>query len=507
MPTFTIPAGTPTGPQTVDVCEATTPNNGNDWEFGVQWMSPTGSLQYVSGNSGPTEICATSTIDVVAGFIFDGHDAYQLEHRVGRQQHRRATVTGSVGGVDPTGSVAFYECGPTASPTLLACAATWTPFDNESLEREPPTLTPSPRQSFTPTSTGYWCFAAVATPGTPTTRGARTDTTDECFDVTPAGSSTVTAPTNSSIALGDSNTDGATVTGSVSGVDPTGTVAFYECGATVDPCVASGCTVRYGDVERDFQPGHCHLGILHPDLHRHLVLRGRLLRRLQLHRELGSECRRVLRRRRVQHSTVTAPENSSIVLGDSNTDAATVTGSVSGVDPTGTVAFYECGETVDPCVASGTPFDTETLSGTSNPGTVTSASFTPTSTGNWCFAAVYSGDSNYTGSSDQTDECFDVTPARNIHRFDADQLDRGARWSQHRRCGRDRQCRRWKPDRHRQLLRVRADGYADALHLAGEPGRRRGRLDRGGRRHVECHLGELHRHLHRLVVLRCVLLG
>ena len=74
---------------------------------------------------------------------------------------------------------------------------------------------------------------------------------------------------------------------------------------------------------------------------------------------------------------------------------STVTGSIGGIDPTGTVSFYACGENVDPCVPSGTPFDTETLSGTSNPAMVTSASSTPDSTGTWCFAAVYSGDGNY----------------------------------------------------------------------------------------------------------------
>jgi hypothetical protein len=40
---------------------------------------------------------------------------------------------------------------------------------------------------------------------------------------------------------------------------------------------------------------------------------------------------------------------------------------------------------------------------------------TPTSTGYWCFAGVYSGDSNYSGSSDMsTDECFDVMAASSL---------------------------------------------------------------------------------------------
>jgi uncharacterized protein with FMN-binding domain len=86
-----------------------------------------------------------------------------------------------------------------------------------------------------------------------------------------------------------------------------------------------------------------------------------------------------------------------------------VAGSVDGVDPTGTVSFYACGEGVDPCTPSGTPFDVETLSGTSNPASVTSADFTPDAAGTWCFAAAYSGDGNYAASSDQSsDECYMV---------------------------------------------------------------------------------------------------
>ena len=111
-------------------------------------------------------------------------------------------------------------------------------------------------------------------------------------------------------------------------------------------------------------------------------------------------------------STTTTPNSSIIALGESNTDSARVTGS-GAADPTGTVSFYACGVNVVPCTLTGTPFDVETLDGTSNPSTATSASFTPNSAGTWCFAAVYSGDSNYGGSSDQiTDECYRV-PAAN----------------------------------------------------------------------------------------------
>ena len=110
-------------------------------------------------------------------------------------------------------------------------------------------------------------------------------------------------------------------------------------------------------------------------------------------------------------STTTTPANPGTVLGQSNADVATVTGG-GGPNPTGSVNFYECGPTAtaQPCTStSWTEFDTESLSGSTNPATVDSAAFTPPSPGYWCFAAVYSGDSNYQGSSDETtDECFSV---------------------------------------------------------------------------------------------------
>ena len=411
--TFTIPADTPTGNQPVDVCEATTPNNGNDWEFGVQWMSPTGSLQYVSGSSGPTEIYATSTIDVIAATTSTVTTPTSSSIVLGDSNTDTAVVTGNATAGSPTGSVTFDVCGPTATPMPASpCTATlYTDGNAVGLTAGAGNTSSASSQAFTPTSTGYWCFSDSYS-GDANYAGSSDDTTDECFDVTPADSSTVTAPTNSSISLGDSNTDGATVAGDASGVDPTGTVAFYACGEDVDPCTVAGGTlfdtetlsgtsnpdtVTSASFTPDSTGTWCFAAVYSGDGNYN-----------GSSDQSADECYSV---GVSSSSTVTSPTNSSIVLGDSNTDGATVTGSVGGVDPTGTVAFYACGENVDPCT-SGTLFDTETLSGTSNPGTVTSASFTPTSTGTWCFAAVYSGDSNYSASSDQSsDECYTVTAA------------------------------------------------------------------------------------------------
>ena len=103
----------------------------------------------------------------------------------------------------------------------------------------------------------------------------------------------------------------------------------------------------------------------------------------------------------------------SIGLGYSNSDSAVVLGNATFGSPTGTVTFYECGPTASPLPCNsranqlGGPVSL-TL-GAEDTSTALSISFTPNSTGWWCFAGYYSGDSNYETSSDTgTDECFNV---------------------------------------------------------------------------------------------------
>ena len=397
----TIPAGTPTGPQTMEVCEPTTPTNGFDWEFGVEDMAPAGSLSYINGNSGPTQVCGSTTIDVQATSS-TASTPTNSSISLGDSNSDGATVTGSIGGTDPTGTVSFYACGEGVDP----CTPSGTPFDTETLSgsSNPDTVTSA---SFTPTSAGTWCFAAVYS-GDGNYSGSSDQSSDECYTVGTVGSTTTSTPTSSSITVGSSNTDAATVTGD-DGVNPTGAVSFYACGEGVDPCTPSGTpfdtetlsgssnpdTVTSASFTPDSPGTWCFAAVYSGD--------GNYT---GSNDSTSDECYTV---NQATSTTISTPNNSSISLGDSNSDGATVTGSVGSIDPTGTVSFYACGENVSPCTPSGTPFDTETLSGTANPDTVTSASFTPDSAGTWCFAAVYSGDGNYSGSNDGTsDECYTV---------------------------------------------------------------------------------------------------
>jgi hypothetical protein len=115
-------------------------------------------------------------------------------------------------------------------------------------------------------------------------------------------------------------------------------------------------------------------------------------------------------------SSVSTPSSSSASLGGPNADNVVVTGNDSGATapyPTGTVTFYTCAEGVDPCTPAnwaqlGSPVTLGT--GSANTNMANSVAFDNTAAGTWCFASVYSGDSNYSGSTDSTsDECYTVS--------------------------------------------------------------------------------------------------
>jgi hypothetical protein len=411
---FTIPAGTPTGPQTVDVCEATTPNNGNDWEFGVQWLSAQGSLTNIAGDSPTqTQICATTTIDVGSSSTTSTPASSSIV--LGNSNSDGVVVTGNAIAGSPTGTVSFYECGSTPSPT--PCTSQANPVGSaETLTAGAGNTSSTNSVSFTPDSTGYWCFGADYSGDSNYAASADTST-DECFDVTDASSTTVTTPTDSSIVLGNTNTDGAVVTGNSAAGSPTGTVSFYECGpsASATPCTSqsnpvggaealtagAGNTSSTGSVS--FTPdstGYWCFGAYYSGDSNYAASAD----------TSTDECYDVTI---AGSTTVTTPTNSSIVLGNTNTDGAVVTGNSAAGSPTGTVSFYECGPSASatPCTSQSNPVGSaETLTaGAGDTSTTNSVSFTPDSTGYWCFGAYYSGDSNYSPSADKsTDECFHV---------------------------------------------------------------------------------------------------
>ena len=123
--------------------------------------------------------------------------------------------------------------------------------------------------------------------------------------------------------------------------------------------------------------------------------------------------------------TVDTPASQTITSAQTNTDSITVLG-VGVLAPPGNVIVYACGPLASAAgCTSSNPTTCTSSAGVSCVGTValtqgvngistaTSAAFTPTGTGYWCFAAYYQGDlvhGTYNASSDTSpDGCFSVS--------------------------------------------------------------------------------------------------
>ena len=329
-----------------------------------------------------------------------------------------ATVTGDATFNSPTGSVTFYVCGPTSGAPPCTSTADQVGAQANLTAGANNTATAT-SDSFTPTSTGTWCFAADYSGDT--NYGASADTSaDGCFDVTAITPSTATTPTSSTIVLGESNSDNAVVTGNAAGGNPTGHVTFYACGPTsgAPPCTSIadpvgapvGVSPGAGDTATassiSFTPTSagtwCFAGVYSGDSNY-----------ASTSDTSSDECFAVSM---APSTTTSVPSASTLVLGASAHDGATVTGNAGGGSPTGHVTFYECGPTptATDCTSTAHPVGSavNVTAAAHNTSTATSASFRPNALGFWCFAAVYSGDTNYTTSSDTTTtECFNVTKA------------------------------------------------------------------------------------------------
>ena len=329
-----------------------------------------------------------------------------------------ATVTGDATFGSPTGSVTFYVCAPGSGAP--PCTSTADPVGSSvGVTAGPDNTSAASSVSFTPTSTGTWCFAADYSGDTNYSASADTSSAG-CFDVTVASAPTVSAPTSPSVVFGSGNSDGATVTGNAAGGSPTGTVTFYACGPTsgAPPCtsiadpvgtpvnVSAGPSNTATASSVSFTPTSTGTWCFAADYSGDTNYSASA-------DTSADECFDVTT---INSPTVTTPTSSGIVLGESNSDNAVITGNAVGGNPTGTVSFYACGPTsgAPPCTSVADPVGTpvNVSAGAGDTATASSVSFTPTSAGTWCFAGVYSGDSNYSSTSDTgSDECFTVAQA------------------------------------------------------------------------------------------------
>jgi uncharacterized repeat protein (TIGR01451 family) len=366
-------------------------------------------------------------------------------------------VTGNSVGGNPTGSVSFYVCQTSTSPaTPGPCAATGTPYVSTTLgagavgsNTGTADTTSSP---FTPTSPGTWCFSATYAGDTNYTGSADNTLvanadTSECVTVAPAPStSKTTASGNVTLGPTGTITDALTVTGNSVGGDPTGPVSFYVCQtstspATPGPCAATGTpylTTTLGagaagsntgtadTTSTPFTPTSpgtwCFSATYAGDTNYNGSADNTTGNNLD-----ASECVTVAQ---APSQTVTTPSQSTVTLTGvpgaappTVTDSATVSGNAVAGDPTGSVTFYTCySASASPtCSAAtgtlvgGTAAEPVALTGATgtaaDTATAVSPAFSPSQTGFYCFFAAYSGDTNYTASSDvasSDNECFNV---------------------------------------------------------------------------------------------------
>jgi hypothetical protein len=279
--------------------------------------------------------------------------------------------------------------------------------------------------AFTPTSTGYWCFAGVYS-GDSNYSGSSDTTIDECFDVTAATTATVTTPTNSNIVLGNTNRDAAVVTGNAAGGSPTGTVTFYECGPTPSPtpCTSQvnqvgapvGLTAGAGDTS------HANSVNLTPTSTGYWCFAGVYSGDSNYGGNSDTTIDECFDVTAASSTTSSSPATEIVGVGTANSDNASVAGNTPGGAPSGTVSFYECGPTATatPCTSKANQVGSA-VSLTAGAGDVSyasSASTTFGSVGYYCFGAYYSGSSDYTASSDTSvTECFEVVSPPTITSF------------------------------------------------------------------------------------------
>src|SRR5918995_5535395 len=156
---------------------------------------------------------------------------------LGQSVSDHAQVDGNAQGGPPAGTVKFFICSP-AELTNGVCSTggtqVGTPAEGETLVPIAGTnSSQADSESFTPTSTGTWCWRGEYVPAAGSPYLGSTDfDSSECLTVIVLQSQINTSPSSASIDLGQSVTDRAVVVGSAAGGPPTGTVKFFICSPT-----------------------------------------------------------------------------------------------------------------------------------------------------------------------------------------------------------------------------------------------------------------------------------
>ena len=305
-----------------------------------------------------------------------------------------ATLTSAV---SPTGSVTFnvYTSNACSGTPLFTSTGTLSGLS-------------APSGSFGPLNTAGTYYVAASYPGDANNGPASSPCTAEVVTVTKTSPGMFTTLSGTSVNLGGSFSDSATLTGALS---PTGSVTFNvytsnACSGTplfTATGTLSGLTAQSGTFGPLSTVGSYYVAASYPgDTN---------------NGPASSPCT-------AEVVTVTAPSCTSgcggggggpptaslattpSVTGLSATDSATVTGT--GGTPTGSVTFtLYSGTSPSGTLVTAYAADTVTLNGS---GTATSVSTGPLTPGSYYFLVTYSGDSNYAKITPGTAEPFSINP-------------------------------------------------------------------------------------------------
>ncbi len=304
-----------------------------------------------------------------------------------------ATVSG---GHSPTGTVTFNLF----APGNATCTGTPAFTSTNPLAVTPPfTSTSGP---FVPGAVGTWHWVATYN-GDANNMTASSGCTAESVTVTQAAPTIATTPTPSSVVVGGSITDTATVSG---GFNPTGTVTFNlfapgNATCTGTPAFTStnplAVTPPFTSTSGPFVPGA--VGTWH-----WVATYNGDANNMTASSGCTAESVTVTQ---AAPTIATTPTPSSVVVGGSITDTATVSG---GHSPTGTVTFNLFAPGNATC--TGTPVSTSTIALSGTPPTSTSDPFTTAAVGTYQWVATYNGDANNMAASSVCgDEPVTVTQA------------------------------------------------------------------------------------------------
>jgi hypothetical protein len=330
---------------------------------------------------------------------------------IGGSESDHVVVTGNVVGGAPTGYVRFYECG-VETLGVSPCSSGGTQVGGDvALSAASADTATAASAAFAPDNgPGTYCFRAQYL-GDNNYNTSADGSADECFTVTAGSTTASAAPAAASAPIGTAVADTITVTGNAVAGPPSGAVSFYACAPGSMPCTSGGTSLGNADLaaaggDTATATSSSFLATSGPGTYCFRAVYGGDANYSGSSDASADQCFTVTTG---PSATVSSVTYGTIAAGQSDADTVTVTGNAGGGAPTGSVSFYVCGPGASGCSSTASQLGSAVTLAVNGgqTATATSSYFTANTAGSYCFYAVYSGNSNYAGSSDAgADGCF-----------------------------------------------------------------------------------------------------